>query len=248
MRVSTAFIALLILATACVPYKEVLYMSDLTEAESPLNIVDAAEVALQPGDLLEINISSISLETNAYFLKPGSDTDTKSGANTYQVTSEGSVDLPLIGMVKLAGLTPSSAEELLRDRLTEYLQKPTVNVRLVSFQITVLGEVKMPGVYSMPAGKANVLEALATSGDITLYGQRSNVLLIRNFGDDKRSVRLDLRSSDFLLSENYHLQNNDVLYVPPSRGRASGDDNVYRLLPLVLSGLTFIAVIISLTQ
>jgi len=86
------------------------------------------------------------------------------------------------------------------------------------------------------------------AGDITLYGKRNEVLLIRNSSDDKRYVRLNLHDSEILSSEFYQLQHNDIVYVPPSRGRTSADDNVYRLLPLVLSGLTFVAVIISLTR
>ena len=242
------FVIVALIASSCVPYKKVLYMNDLDEERAALQIKDPEVRGFLSGDLLEINISSISRETNQYFLKPGSDSDTKSSPNTYQISAEGTIDLPLIGRVHLAEKTPAEAEDHLRERLLEYLQKPVVNVRLVNFSVTVLGEVKMPGVYSVPSGSANILQALGRAGDITIFGQRDNVLLLRNHGEDKGYHRLDLNNSDFLTSEYFNLQNNDVIYVPPSRGRSSADDNVYRLLPLVLSGLTFVAVIISLTR
>lgn len=239
----TAFVA-----ASCVPFKKVIYLNDLDQKQAALQIAEPEVKGFLPGDLLEINISSISRETNQYFVKPGSDSESKSSPNTYQVSTEGNVDLPLIGRVHLAGQTSAQAEDTLRERLLEYLQKPVVNVRLVNFSITVLGEVKMPGVYSVPSGSANILQALGKAGDITIYGQRDNVLLLRNHGEDKAYHRIDLNDSGFLASAHFHLQNNDVIYVPPSRGRSSADDNVYRLLPLVLSGLTFVAVIISLTR
>lgn len=233
--------------TSCVPYKKALYMNDLSEAQAEIEIADAEPRKFRAGDLLEINISSISRETNQYFLKPGSDSDTKSAPNTYEISDEGTIDLPLVGRIALAEMTPAEAEAALREALLEYLQKPTVNVRHVNFSVTVLGEVKMPGVYSVPGGNAHILQALGRAGDITLYGQRDNVLLVRNAGEHKGYYRLNLNASDFMSSPQFHLQNNDVIYVPPSRGRTSADDNVYRLLPLVLSGLTFVAVILSLT-
>lgn len=237
-----------LIAASCVPYKKVLYMTDLDEKHGVLEISEPEVRGFIQGDLLEINISSISRETNEYFLKPGSDSESKSSPNTYQISAEGNIDLPLIGRVPLEGKTPAEAEDLLRERLLEYLQKPVVNVRLVNFSVTVLGEVKMPGVYAVPSGSANVLQALGRAGDITLFGQRDNILLVRNHGGDKVYHRLDMNHSGFLSSDHFNLQNNDVIYVPPSRGRSSADDNVYRLLPLVLSGLTFVAVIISLTR
>lgn len=221
-------------------------MSDLDSAQAALEIKAPAEVKLMAGDLIEIHISSISQETNSYFVKPGSDGN--SGANTYLIHADGKVDLPLIGRVELADKTSAEAEEQLRELLLEYLQKPVVNVRLANFSITVLGEVKNPGVYQVPAASATIFEALGLAGDMTIYGERSNVLLVRNYGDDKQHFRVDLTKSSVFKTEGFHLQNNDLIYIPPSRGRASADDNVYRLLPLIISGLTFVVVLVSLSQ
>lgn len=223
-------------------------MNDLNEDVAEHRIKDATEATLKEGDILEIHISSISQETNTYFYKPGGESDTKSGANTYQIAGDGKVDFPLIGRVTLKGKTPTEGELHLKELLAEYLQKPVVNIRLVNFSITVLGEVKTPGLYQVPSANANILEAMGLAGDMTIYGKRDKVLVVRNNGDDKRYFRVDLNQSNFFESEAFHLQNNDIVYVPPSRGRSSADDNVYRLLPLVISSLTFAVVIISLSQ
>ncbi len=241
-------ILIVLFAASCIPHKEVLYMRDLDQQGGNISFADAPQSIILHGDLLEIHISSISQETNSYFFKPGSESDTKSGANTYQIATDGKVDLPLIGRVELAGKTTTEAEEYLRNLLTEYLQKPVVNVRLVNFTVTVLGEVNNPGVFQVPTASATIFEAIGLAGDMTIYGQRDNVLLIRNSGPEKTYSRLNLGNSAIMASGGFHIQNNDVIYVPPSKGRASADDNVYRLLPLIISGLTFVVVIISLTQ
>ncbi|MEM9052618.1 MAG: SLBB domain-containing protein, partial [Bacteroidota bacterium] len=132
--------------------------------------------------------------------------------------------------------------------LLDYVQKPIVNLRQSDFKITILGEVNAPGVYEIPTGEATVLEALGYAGDLTVYGQRENVLVIHDDGIEKSFHRLNLNDSGVLESDQFYLQNNDVVYVQPSKGFTSKDDNIYRILPLVISSLTFVAVVISLNQ
>ncbi len=241
------FFLISLFAASCVPHKKVVYFDDIGEG-SVLNMPAPPEIYLKPSDLVEINITSISQETNAFFMKTGATSDGKYAPNVYQISGDGTIDIPLIGKVALSGKTAEESQEHLRELLLEYVQKPSVNVRLVSFRITILGEVRAPGVYEIPDSRVSILEAIGRAGDLTIFGKRDNILLIRNIGDEKRSFRIDLSDSDVLNSEMFYLQNNDVLYIEPSRGKTAGDDNVYRLLPLVLSGLTFVAVIISLTQ
>ncbi len=243
------FIALcLVLSTACVPHKNVVYFQDLEAMEGPIGMPDAPEVILKSGDVVEINIASISKETSDFFQKDGSTTDRNFAPNTYQIATDGQVDLPLVGKVPLAGLNISAAEQALKDRLEEYLQKPSVNVRIMSFKITVLGEVDEPGVYEVPDGRITLLQALGLAGDMTIYGRRDNLLLIRYEGDERKYIRLDLMDSKVLESEYFYLKNNDVLYAEASRGRTATDDNLYRILPLAVSALTFVVLIFSITQ
>lgn len=241
-----SFVALL---SSCVSHKSVTYFNDLQEIESgTLNIPEPTLEKLRAGDLIEVNISSISLETNQFFQKSGSENEGGPGGNTYRISKEGFIEIPLVGAIKVADLTIDEATAAIREALLDYVQKPTVNVRLVNFRITLLGEVDQPGVYNIPEAEANVLEALAYAGDMTIYGTRSNVMVIRTEGDEKRFHRLNLNESDFMESKYFHLKNNDVVYVQPTKGLTSKDDNIYRILPLVISSLTFVAVVISLSQ
>lgn len=235
--------------TSCVSHKEVTYFNDLnTSVAGELNIPDAPVLNLQPNDVIEVGISSISKDANEYFQKGGSDIDHKYSGNTYQITKEGTIDLPLVGEIAIGGLTTQAAEKVVKGALLTYLQKPSVNIRLVSFEITVLGEVKMPGVYAIADGQVTVLEAIGYAGDLTIFGKRNNILVIRNSQAGKKYFRIDLNSSDALINDNFYLHNNDVVYVEPSKGLTSRDDNAYRILPLVLSTLTFVVVIIGLSR
>jgi len=235
------------LLASCVSHEQVTYFNDLQELETGnLNIPNAPSAVLKKGDLVEVQISSISLETNAYFQTDQSSSDEGFGGNLYQIDESGFIHLPLLGKVEIAGLSKEEARSTIETALLEYVQKPSVNLRIADFKITVLGEVNTPGVYKIPTGEASVLEALGYAGDLTVFGVRENVLLIRDNGVEKSFHRLNLNDSSVLESEHFYLQNNDVIYVQPTKGLTSKDDNIYRILPLVISSLTFIVVIISL--
>jgi polysaccharide export outer membrane protein len=234
---------------SCVSHKQVTYFNDIQGLESgALNIPNAPSSLLKVGDMLEVQISSISLETNAYFQTDQSSSDEGFGGNLYQVDQGGFIHLPLVGKVEVAGLSKEEARSAIEKVLLDYVQKPSVNLRIANYKITVLGEVNAPGVYEIPNAEATLLEALGYAGDLTVFGVRGNVLLIHDNGVEKSFVRLDLNDSSVLESEHFYLQNNDVIYVQPTKGLTSKDDNIYRILPLVISSLTFIAVIISLNQ
>lgn len=234
---------------ACVPHKEVTYFNDLDgKSEGSLAIPDPPDPILAKDDLVEIGITSTSEAANEYFVKAGSQTDEDYRGNVYRISSSGTIDLPLVGEMKLAGHTLEEAESILKSSLVEYLRDPTVNIRLVNFRITILGEVNKPGLYRVPSSQATVTEALGLAGDLTLYGRRNNVLVIRQTGEEKSFFRINLNESSILTRPEYFLRTGDVIYVEPTKGRTSADDNVYRILPLLLSGLTFVAVVIGLSR
>ncbi len=242
-------IALSLFVASCVPHKEVTYFNDLSGSQSgTLKTPIAPVLKLQPNDVVEIAISSISTDANLYFQKSGSDVDKKYAGNTYQISRNGTIDLPLVGSIEIAGKSTGEAEVLVKAALLTYLQKPSVNIRLISFEITVLGEVKMPGVFSIADGHVTVLEAIGYAGDLTIFGRRNNVLVIRSTSEGKEYFRVDLNSSDILNGDKFYLQNNDVIYIEPTKGLTSRDDNAYRILPLILSTLTFVVVVIGLSR
>ncbi len=235
--------------SACVSHKDVTYFNDLNgKTEGILSIPDPPDPILATDDMVEIGIASSSEAANEYFVKAGSQTDEDYRGNVYRISSTGNIDLPLVGEMKLAGHTLEEAEDILKNALQKYLREPTVNIRLVNFRITILGEVNRPGLYRVPSSQATITEALGLAGDLTLYGKRSNILVIRQTGPEKHFFRMNLNEASILTRPEYYLHTGDVIYVEPTKGRTSADDNIYRILPLLLSGLTFVAVVIGLSR
>ncbi len=237
------------LFASCVSHEKVTYFNTISDANGgSLSVPPPPQVEFQRSDILEIGISSVSTEAAAYFTQAGSDVDKKYAGNTYQIGADGTIILPLIGAVTVAGKKKEEVEGILREALLEYLQKPSVNVRLASFKITILGEVETPGVYGIPEAQVTIFEALGMAGDLTIYGKRDNVLIVRGTGEQKSYQRISLNDTSIFASEYFYLHNGDLLYVEPSKGITSKDDNAYRILPLVISALTFAVVVIGLTQ
>lgn len=239
MKASFLFGAILLLFSSCVPHKKMAYFQTGDGAEVVSNSISR----IHPNDIISVNVSSMNPEADKQFNMASNNADPNYAPNTYLVDTAGMIEMPLVGMVKVGGLTTQEAKVAVRLKMEDYLKAPTVNVRFVNFRITVLGEVSKPGVYQVPNEKISVIEALGLAGDLTIYGRRDNVLIIRETEGKREFVEVNLQSRDFLASPNYYLLNNDVIYVEPSRGQTSKDDNLYRIIPIILSSLTFISVI-----
>lgn len=137
----------------------------------------------------------------------------------YLIDSEGNIDFPVIGKIKLAGLTRFAAIEYLKEQLKPYLSKPTILLRILNYKITVLGEVKNPGTFTIPNERVTLPEALGIAGDLLITAVRKNVLVIRDVEGKKTETRVDLTSKDLFSSPVYYLQQNDVVYVQPNRAK-----------------------------
>lgn len=246
MKIWIVALAAIVLGAACVPHKDIAYFQ---EGENPKDSLSSSATLspIQPSDIISVNVYSLNPEADAQFNTTSGNPDPNYAANTYLVDTEGFIEMPLIGKIQVKGMNTTEAKEAIRIKLDEYLKEPVVNVRFVNFRVTVLGEVSKPGVYSIANERVTIVEALGLAGDLTIYGKRTNVLLIRERDGQKQFFNIDLTSRDLFSSPNYYLQNNDVLYVEPSKGRTSSDDNAYRIIPIVLSSLTFLSVIIGAT-
>lgn len=143
----------------------------------------------------------------------------------FLVDLNGNVELPLVGFVKVAGLTTSEAAELIKEKAKEYYKSPVVRVRIMSFDVQFMGEIARTGPVNFPAEKVNILEGLAAAGDVPLTGKRSNVLLIRTEGDTKKFIRFDLRSPEIFKSPYFYLRQRDIVYVEPTKFRVQSSDN-----------------------
>lgn len=200
------------------------YMSNLdVEKDFQTQIVDDKQVIIQGGDLLRISLSSLQPEMNAMFNAPTTDLDfNKSVINSinaegFLVDEKGEINLPVVGKLKLSGLTKSQATEIIEKGIEEYIVDPVVTIQFANFKVTVIGEVKNPSTFYVPSENLNIFEALGLAGDMTEYGLREDVRLIRESDGIRSVIKLDLNDKNLLESPYYSLKQNDIIYVQPDR-------------------------------
>ena len=206
---------------------------------------------IQPDDLLSIRVSSLSPEGNTLFNQGviatmGSSGGSAAGSQAtegYLVDSAGYIQFPILGRLKLGGLTKEEARTLLMDSLQQYLKDPVVNIRYLNYRITVIGEVRSPSTFIVSSEKVNILEALGMAGDLTPFGKRENVLIIREEEGERTMTRMNLNSRDVLNSSYFYLQQNDVIYVEPVATRGYGASTLRANIPFVLSIVTALTVL-----
>ncbi|GAA4459012.1 hypothetical protein GCM10023189_32120 [Nibrella saemangeumensis] len=148
-----------------------------------------------------------------------------------------------MGKISVVGFSTAEASERILEKLKNFLKEPTVNVRNLSFRISVLGEVARPALFSIPNEQITLTEALGLAGDITIFGRRDNVMVIREENGKRIFSRIDLTQRDVFRSPFFYLHPNDVVYVEPTKARAANADRTNQLIPIVLSGLSIIAII-----
>lgn len=256
--------AVLMFLASCRTAYNFTYFKDVSDTASYYSITDTGykELIIKPDDILLINISSPNAEANSFFVTPGNSGNASVGnsnivalnqtssqptaPNTYLVNKEGKIDFPLIGTVVVKGLTTMQAKEVIRNKVAVYLKNPIVSVRVQNFKLTVLGEVNRPANYIVANERVSVLDALGMAGDLTIFGRRENVLLIREKEGRKVLTRLNLNSSDIFKSPYYYLQQNDILYVEPNKAKAATTDMAQvRKISIFTAFATLATVIIS---
>ena len=205
--------------TSCGTTRNITYLSNLgNSVENTSQVVQRPNIVIQPDDRLSITVSSLSVESNAIF-----NANTSVGIEDltgYVVNEQGFIDFPLVGEVKLAGLTKSEATETLIRKLNEYVKRPIVSIKFLNFRVTVLGEVARPSSYNIGSDHVNIFEALGLAGDMTVYGKRENVLLIREKDKVRTTTRLNLNDKEILNSPYFYLQQNDIIYIEPDEAKA----------------------------
>ena len=216
-----------LLFSSCFSYKKVPYLKDSQEINSQLKQLPMYDAKIMPKDLLTITVNTTDPEVAAPFnLTVQSSGNGQSSLQQYLVSNEGTIDFPVLGTLQVSGLTKSEAENLIREKLGVYLKEtPIVTVRMTNYKISVLGEVASPGMFTISNEKVNIFEALALAGDLTIYGKRNNVKLIREDAAGQREIiELNLNKSDIITSPYYYLQQNDILYVTPNKTKAKNSD------------------------
>jgi polysaccharide export outer membrane protein len=242
-------IAVIICGTSCVNTKKFTYFNDTRDANIIPNAEDATLPIIQKNDILSVIITSLNAEASAVFNQSNntnSSTVTNIGnsqmASGYLVNTDGYIQLPILGNIKVAGSTTKEVKESITATLLQkkLLIDPIVTIRHLNYEITVIGEVTRPTVINVPSEKISLLKALGLSGDITIFGKKNNVLLIREISGKRTVKRIDLTAADFLTSPYYYLQPNDVVYVEANKNKIAGSSAVKQTLPIVLSALSIL--------
>lgn len=208
--------------SSCMSKKKIVYFQGSQDFKNTsLNY----EPIIQRDDILFINVSSMVAEAVIPFNLDSKDgTLSASGGfveqkQTYLVDYNGNIDFPVIGSLSVAGYSINELKILLKNKLTPYVKDPVLNIRIMNFKVTVLGEVVKPGIVTSTSQRLTLLDALASSGDLTPYGKRDNILLIRDFQGLKTYNRIDITKADFVNSPFYYLDQNDMIYVEPRKAK-----------------------------
>jgi polysaccharide export outer membrane protein len=214
------------------------------------------EARICSGDMLSITVTGLDPLAVAPFnlplvsyATPGSDQLYSAPTlQSYLVDVNGNINFPVIGTIKLAGLSKSEAIQFIGEKLSPYLKNAIVTIQFMNYKITVLGEVLRPGQYPISNERVTVLDALGLAGDMTIYGKRDNVLITRENNGKLEFVRLNMNSDEVFKSQYFYLQQNDVIYVDPNKVKSIDNQNISLYLSAVSTLVTTIAVIFSISK
>ena len=203
---------------------------------------------IQPGDLLEITVTDTNPIAAAPFNRisggnGGAQASSSNSLGGYLVDENGIIDFPVIGRVKIGGVTKAEAKLNLTNLLTNYLGNPIVSIRYLNYRITVLGEVNKPNTFTVPSERINLIEALGMAGDLTVYGKRENIMIINESKGVRTVAHLDLNDKAILDSPYFYLQPNDIVYVEPVLARKDQASLTRSNISLVLGVLSLASLV-----
>ena len=212
---------LIVLVTSCASKKDVYYFQDIdsTAAENSFKFLN-----IQPGDILDIQIKALNPESVLVFQRQSTlglqqQQVQNRAIDGYLVGEDGSINLPIVGAIDTSNQSTQALAQIIQEALTPYINNPTVNIRLLNFRVSVLGEVNKPGTFTVLEERLSLPQALGLAGDLTINGDRNHLLLIRNEAGKKTNQVIDLTKTDFLHSPFYFLKQNDIIYVRPNNAR-----------------------------
>lgn len=213
----------------------------------PDDILNVNVQTLDPQANMVLNQGNLPIQSGVTSVNPNAPTlNNQNAVSGYLVNKDGDIFMPYIGNVHVQGLTTSAIHDTVLERISVYFKNPVVNVRFANFKVTVLGEVRQPATFSLPNEKPTVLDALGLAGDITLYGKRDNVLLVRDNEGRKEITRINMDSSSVINSPYFYLKPNDVLYVEPNESRVAST-NVFRTrdIAVLSAGISLLTVVVA---
>ncbi len=247
------FVPILIISVfsiSCVNIKKATYFNNTYNAEIA-STVSNLEPVIHNNDLLSISVSSLLPAATEIFNTPN---ENKTASNTstgnenkvggYLVNQDGFIQFPLLGFMKAAGLSKKEFSNNIAKSLIDkkLLLDPIVVVRYLNFKVTVLGEVGHPTVINVQNEKITLLEALGLAGDVTIYGKRDHVRVIRDESEEKIVKSINLNNAEIFTSPYYYLKSNDIVYVEPNKSKVASTSRSTQLLPVILSGISVVII------
>jgi polysaccharide export outer membrane protein len=253
LRILLLLLPCLYLMSSCRSTKQLTLFQKISASESDsVNIPEAYHSLIQTGDILAINVTSLSTSASSFFnpyaVMGGNNGTTPIGVDEspgYLVDQTGSIELPLIGSLQLSGLTTLQAKDLIKQNLTKYLKEPTITVRIVNYKITLLGEISKPAVYTIPNERVTLPEIISMGGDITAFGRRDNILIVRENNGKKEFGHVNLNTRDVYNSPYYYLRSNDLVYIEPTAGKSVQNSSFFRVFTILASAASLIIVLIT---
>jgi polysaccharide export outer membrane protein len=244
---------IIVLSFSCTNKKKFIYFqgsspgSQANQSYSPI---------LKPDDLLSITVMGLEESAVKPFNLPltisqniGGYTQGAPTQPGYLIDVDGNIDFPVIGKIKIGGLSRQAAIELLKEQLKPYLQNPTIIMRIINYKVTVLGEVKNPGTFTIPNERISILEAIGIAGDLLITGKRKNIIVIREENGKRMETRIDLTNKDVFNSPVFYLQQNDVVYVEPNRTKINSSAVNTANVSLVVSVISlFVTMVVLFRQ
>lgn len=267
VKTCSLFLALVWLLSSCASTKHLSYFQNISQGvrDTTENIsVPPITPTIEPDDILMINVNGANPAAAAVFnqssgnymgqayVGASSTTEDLYGRAAqytlgYLVDKKGNINFPLLGTLNMEGMTLIQAQDTIQNRLIPYLKDPQVSIRFLNYKITVLGEVEHPGTFTIPNQQVTLLQALGLAGDMTIFGKRVNVLVVREKNGKREIGRIDMNNSQSLFSSPfYYLQQNDVVYVQPSRSKLwNMDQTTVRNISIIASVLSALAVVVT---
>ncbi len=246
----------LFLLSSCVSHKK--FINFQTDGENSQianqDIANQIAITIQPDDILAIRVSSFDAKAAAPFNLTSSGDQLREQnlrISDFLVDADGNIDFPGLGTLKVSGFTLPEAKTFLLEKLAPFLKDAIVNIRLTNFRVNVLGEVRIPGAISTIDQTLTIVEAITQAGDISDFGNREQVQIIREQNGKREFAVLNLLSSEIFSSPYYYLRQNDIIYVPPTKGRTttvSAQPFSSVILPVLGVGISLTSLIISISR
>ncbi len=245
---SISFYIILSLVIGCTSTKKATYFNNIKDTVITSSYTPPPPL-IQSNDLLNITVSSLNPEASVVFNNANNVSQSPlSNPQGYLVNDQGEIIYPILGNLKVKGLSDDQLANLIANELVEkkLLLDPIVNVQQLNYKVTILGEVNHPMVINVKNEKISLLEAIGMAGDLTIYARRDNVLLIRELSPGKKMIRrINLNSNELFTSPYFYLVSNDVIYVEPNRSKVASTSRNEIIIPIIFNGLTLLALSLS---